>query len=211
YKAIREQQMKKYNANIAKAQVSMRRLHKKNPTRDEIWKGIRHKDLSRETWYFLTMLTHDDSIDKPELWEQARCRRCQTTESSTHILTECQCNRQEVIWNLAKEIWEKKGYQWRKPDLGDILTCALPKFSKNKNGQGDSRLYQILISESARLVWLIRNNRVINKRAQEMSAMEVKNQWIAVMDKQLTLDWDMMHPRFEKKALPKNLGRGPPQ
>ncbi|KAE9396832.1 hypothetical protein BT96DRAFT_824160 [Gymnopus androsaceus JB14] len=117
----------------------------------------------------------------------------------------CGCNRQEIIWNLAKEAWEKKGYTWRKPDLGDILTCALPKFHKNKNGEGDSRFFRILMSESARLVWLIRNNRVINERAQEISAAEIKNKWLAVMNRWLTLDRDMTHPKFERKALKKAL------
>lgn len=155
YKAIREQRMKKYtrrnrtNLNIAKAQAAMRRAHKKNPTREEIWKGIRHKDFTREARYFLTMLTHDgymigtnwERFDKLELRERAKCKRCQTTESAGHILTSCQCNGQETIWKLTKEIWEKKGYKWQKPDLGDILTCALPNFNKNKNGNGDSRFF----------------------------------------------------------------------
>ncbi|KAE9382298.1 hypothetical protein BT96DRAFT_845652, partial [Gymnopus androsaceus JB14] len=167
YKAIREQRMEKYkrrnriNLSIAKAQASMKRAYKRSPTREEIWKGIRHRDLSREARYFMTMLTHDgymigtnwERFDKPELRERAKCRKCQMTEPSEHILTECRCNGQETIWGLAKEIWEKKGYRWRKPDLGDILTCALPKFNKNKNGEGDSRFFRILISESARLIW----------------------------------------------------------
>ncbi|KAE9386640.1 hypothetical protein BT96DRAFT_948981 [Gymnopus androsaceus JB14] len=198
---------------ISKAQTSMRRAHRKNPMRGEIWKGIRHKNLSREARYFLMMLTHNaymigtnwHCFDKHELQERATCKKCRETESLEHILTTCRCNGQEIIWNLANEAWEKKGYNWRKPDLGDILTCALPKFNKNKNEEGDLRFYRMLISESARLIWLIRNNWVINEQAQELSETEIRNKWISVMNKQLTLDQDMTHHRFEKKALSKSL------
>ncbi|KAJ3870681.1 hypothetical protein F5051DRAFT_341738 [Lentinula edodes] len=128
-------------------------------------------------------------------------RRCQTTETMEHILTECQCMGQEVTWNQAKTLWEMKGYQWKKPDLGDILTCALPKFKKNQNIMGDSRFYRILISELARLIWMIRNGRVINKRTNEAMNKEVQNKWVEMMNKWLTLDRDMMHQKFAKKAL----------
>lgn len=111
YKAIREQKMKKYtrrnrtNLNMAKAQASMKRSHKRNPTREEIWKGIRHKDFTREAQYFLMMIAHNgymigtnwERFDKPELREQAKCKQCQTTESAEHILTECQCKGQGII------------------------------------------------------------------------------------------------------------------
>ncbi|KAJ3895381.1 hypothetical protein GG344DRAFT_38924 [Lentinula edodes] len=216
YKMIRTQKMKNYqrrnrtNLNLAKAKVSMTRTHHQNPTDKEIWKGTKSKDFSREVRYFLMMTTHDGYMVgsnwerpgyKPELQARARCRRCQTTETMEHILTECQCMGQEVIWNQAKTLWEMKGYQWKKPDLGDILTCALPKFKKNRNIMGDSRLYRILISESARLIWMIRNDRVINERTNEATNKEVQHKWVEMMNRRLTLDRDMTHQKFAKKAL----------
>lgn len=58
------------------------------------------------------MLTHDgymigtnwERFDTLELRERAKCKTCQTIESSVHILTGCQCNGQQIIWDLAKEI-----------------------------------------------------------------------------------------------------------
>ncbi|KAJ3870378.1 hypothetical protein F5051DRAFT_307108, partial [Lentinula edodes] len=74
---------------------------------------------------------------------------------------------------------------WKKPDLGDILTCVLPRFKKNRNIEGDSRFYRILISESARLIWMIRNDRVINERTDEATAKEVQNKWVELMNRRL--------------------------
>ncbi|KAF9266657.1 hypothetical protein L218DRAFT_1065865 [Marasmius fiardii PR-910] len=63
--------------------------------------------------------------------------------------------------------------RWRLLGLGDILGCGIQGLllkkahwntSENYNKHGCRRLNHILISESARLIWLIRNDCVINKR-----------------------------------------------
>ncbi|KAJ3804682.1 hypothetical protein F5876DRAFT_53074 [Lentinula aff. lateritia] len=220
YKAIREQRMKKYSRrnrtsmNIAKAQASMTNIHKKNPTRKEIWKGLRHGDFTREARHFLMMTAHDaymvgthwDKFNRrPDLQIRATCRKCNVTETMEHILTECNCNGQKTVWRLAEELWEKKGHKWHGIDLGIILTCGLPTLGKNKSTQGDSRLYRIIISDSARLIWLIRNKRVCNDDGQEASEIEIRNKWIAMMNKRLQIDREMTHQKFEKKALSKTL------
>lgn len=124
---------------------------------------------------------------RPELQEWAICKCDHMTESMEHILTTCTHSGQDTIWGLAKTIWEKKGHIWSKPTLGDILTCGMQKTRSNKDqsDQGESRFYRILISESARLIWLLRNERVINKEADAARA-EVNARWLACLN---PCDW----------------------
>ncbi|KAE9393410.1 hypothetical protein BT96DRAFT_1051507 [Gymnopus androsaceus JB14] len=49
-----------------------------------------------------------ECFNKAKFQKQAKCRCCQKTESMDHILMECKCNGQEIIWNLAKESGRKK-------------------------------------------------------------------------------------------------------
>ena len=80
-----------------------------------------------------------------------------------HLLTPCQVPRQAEIWMLAKELWSMKetNVPWIEPTFGNIL--ASPSVVYRAQNHGDSelgksgmRLYQILMTESAHLIWKIR-------------------------------------------------------
>ncbi|KAJ3885656.1 hypothetical protein GG344DRAFT_58859 [Lentinula edodes] len=97
----------------------------------------------------------------------ANCSECRVTDSLEHILTECNCPVQDLIWRLGQELWENKRSAWVKPHFGIILGWGLANFKNddNKPLSGDSRLYTILISESAYLIWKLRCERVIGGKA----------------------------------------------
>jgi len=81
-----------------------------------------------------------------------------------HILTECTIPGQREIWELAKTLWSGKHTEWPQiKNVGLIMGCGLAAF-KDKTGEPDegaNRLYRIIISESAHLVWKLRCARVI--------------------------------------------------
>ena len=67
--------------------------------------------------------------------------------------------------------------------MGAIMACAATK----KRNAGESRLFRILISESAHLIWRLRCERVINEQP-PFSDREVKNRWLKTINMRLRLD-----------------------
>jgi hypothetical protein len=161
------------------------------------WKAIRHKDFTKETHTFLWNVAHDafmvgnkwlrDSFPD-EIQQRANCSTCGAEDSMEHILTQCSAPGQEEIWELARDIWEKRGYEWIKPGLGLIIGCGLVKLPNQTNEKDErqakksprkasERLYRIIISESARAIWAMRCRRVIDPTAQDATEKEAKNRW----------------------------------
>ena len=64
--------------------------------------------------------------------------------------------------------------------------------SKKKKKKKDSRLLTILLTESAYLIWKLRNERRI--RGKEHNASEIMNRWYATIDRRITLDRAMGNP-----------------
>ena len=114
-----------------------------------------------------------------------------------------------TIWNLANNLWKKRNNAQLPSRLGDILGCSLVNFkSREKPDRGKNRLYQILVSESAYLIWKIRNERRIrdNDTTVEPTAEVVKKRWTNAINKRLTIDRFLTDEnRFRKKAIDKNL------
>jgi ribonuclease HI len=68
---------------------------------------------------------------------------------------------------------------------------------------GEARLYSILMTESAHLVWKIRCERLMQRNGTHPTETEVCNKWVLAMNNRLKLDCDMTDDRrFEKKAIP---------
>jgi hypothetical protein len=66
YKGIQQQKLKtgshKHSATtemIDKIQNEVEDATRKIPSEDQIWKAIRHKDFTRNAWYFLWMAAHN--------------------------------------------------------------------------------------------------------------------------------------------------------
>lgn len=117
----------------------------------------------------------------------------------THILTSCQEPARQIIWDLARNFWPHKNEQWPIINLGTILGCGnLNAYQEeiqnqpgriatpHKSAKGKSKLLQILVSESAYLIWTIRCERVIQKK--HLDAREIKARWHRAINKRLTED-----------------------
>ncbi|PPR07433.1 hypothetical protein CVT24_007228 [Panaeolus cyanescens] len=93
--------------------------------------------------------------------------------------------------------------EWNAPSLGDILSCGWA--SKHKNTQeekGKQRLWTIVISESAYLIWKIRCEWRIGKAKDPTKAhtkKEITNRWIATINNRLKRDCLYTNRRRLKK------------
>jgi hypothetical protein len=169
------------------------------PTDATIWLSIRNKDITRTIRVFLWKLLHnahkcgDYWLQILDFEHHSKCHECGVEDSMVHILTECGAPGQREIWNLAKDIWEAKHSFWPTVNnLGTITGCGMVKFM-SKTGQhklGAERFYQILITESAYLIWKIRCEHVLgqNGRGQGHTTQEINNRWLSTMNKRLTLE-----------------------
>ncbi|KAJ7789693.1 hypothetical protein B0H13DRAFT_1454932, partial [Mycena leptocephala] len=74
--------------------------------------------------------------------------------------------------------------------LGSILGCGLAEFKdeKGKLKRGSQRLYRILISKSAYLIWKLRNNRVISRDGEPAAEDEIMNKWKFALNQRLQVD-----------------------
>ena len=123
-----------------------------------------------------------------------------------HILTECSAPGQQDVWELVRFLWERRGSTWTPVTYGTILACGNADFT-TPNQQplpGPSRLFRILISEAAHLIWALRCRRVIEHEddpSKHPTRREITGRWRKVINNRLSIDQARTHPRFLKKAL----------
>lgn len=185
------------------------------PNDERIWKSTTNKDVRRPIRIFLWKTLHraykiGKYWENIPGWEQReKCQVCGEEESMQHILLECEEPCRKMIWNLAEDLWKMKRDQWPElKNIGSILACTMAIFkdAKGKRMAGANRFYRILITESAHLIWRLRNKR-FNEASTETwpEEQETRNQWIAAINQRLDLDKAMTSTRFEKKAIPRKL------
>jgi ribonuclease HI len=218
YKIIRKLKMEKpttqellrrpaTKVNMALAQAAVTVINGGPPPAKKIWRSTFDKDISRSIKYFLWVVLHGayrvgafwDSIPNHQ-WK-GRCRGCDTPETMEHILTECGEPGQKEVWNLATEMWNKKTGQNMKPTFGQILAGGATKFKD----PGEKRLYKILITESAHLIWKLRNERVIGGDGPAPLA-KIVNRWLKTINNRLAIDCAMTNTKkYGRKALKSSL------
>ncbi|KAH9988298.1 hypothetical protein BJV77DRAFT_1022364 [Russula vinacea] len=102
------------------------------------------------------------------------------------ILIACRAGPVRTIWNLAEESWPQKNPRWLEITLGTILGCGSialinpPNLDEEGNQErrsnsGAVRLLQILLTESAHLIWVLRCERVIQQK--NHNANEITTRW----------------------------------
>ncbi|KAJ7219856.1 hypothetical protein C8J57DRAFT_954922, partial [Mycena rebaudengoi] len=76
------------------------------------------------------------------------------------------------------------------PSIGIALGCGLSVFrdESDKPHLGSSRLYKILISESAHLIWKLRCECVIGRDGEPPTVKEVRNRWFKNLGTRLEID-----------------------
>ena len=198
--------------NLDTTRHAVQRITGHLPTDAAIWYSIRSKDITRTIRVFLWKLLHkahrcgDYWLQIPDFEHRSKCHECGVEDSMTHILTECSAPGQREVWSMTKDVWEAKHSIWPAiNNLGTIIGCGLAKFT-SKTGRrkfGAERLYRILMTESAHLIWKIRCERVFGKndRRQGYTTQELKNRWLSVINKRLALDQAMTDRKYATKAI----------
>ncbi|KAJ7657452.1 hypothetical protein DFH06DRAFT_1409785 [Mycena polygramma] len=126
----------------------------------------------------------------PGYEDRATCQSCGELESLQHILFECQCPGQLEIWKLVGELWAMKLGVMPAPTMGGVLGCCLVSFESESKSKpsGVNRLFRILISESAYLIWKLRCERVIARDGEAHSAAEIHNRWVHTLNDRIEVD-----------------------
>ncbi|KAK0442639.1 hypothetical protein EV421DRAFT_1808158 [Armillaria borealis] len=143
----------------------------------------------------------------PSYEHRGRCAVCNAEDSLEHVLLECNIPGQRLIWELAQELWEMKHPTWPRLTYGKILGCSTADLRDEKKNvlHGLTRLYRILITESAYLIWCLRCERKISRNDEPErwhTQQEIRNRWIKQINTRLILDCAMANAkRYGKKAL----------
>ena len=218
YKIIRDKrkipQRNRTERNINTIQTHAQDTFRTSPTVDKIWATTKHKDFTRKTRDFIWKATqHAYKIG--EYWahiegyeNRGTCPICNELEDMEHILTKCKAGTRSTAWRLANKIWAKRHTSPLPSHVGDILGCGLANFKSNdKPDKGLNRLYRILVSETAYLIWKLRNERRIrDDKGAVQSVDETFNRWTHALNKRLTTDRILTNSeRFKKKAIDRKL------
>ena len=190
--------------NIQKARDAINDYCGNMETDESLWTGIYNPSINTRIRQFIYKSMHGTQkiggfwrhIQGYE--EREMCQTCQVTETMEHILIDCQEPTARIIWNLAKEFWPHTTIPWPNINFGLILGCGSvsthqendqaqpPQNNETHQTSIGKRLLQILISESAHLIWVLRCERVI--QGKNLTANEITARWQRVMNKRLTED-----------------------
>ena len=190
--------------NIRSAREAIKRVTGNNETDASIWRNLRNAAVRPLVQQFLFKTTHNAYM-VGKYWENIRgfedrgtCATCNTQESMSHILTECNAPPTHLIWNHAKNVWPYDNIRWPEIDLGIIIGCGslhlltnnAPRENDQQNAekirQGPTCLLQILISEAAYLIWAMRCERTMQGKTH--NANEIKGRWLRSINERLTTD-----------------------
>ncbi|KAJ7055967.1 hypothetical protein C8F01DRAFT_1257787 [Mycena amicta] len=204
-------------ANIALARQAATDAKGNIPTARLIWKGSRNRVFNRNIRYFMWMIMHNGyKLGKywrniPNCSEREKCPTCgvNVEETMEHILTECPTTGQHEVWKLVSDIWRKRTGHALNITFGDILACgAIKKLRANgKTDAATTRLFRILISESAHLIWRLRLEHRIQRDGKDPATeAEVHNRWRRQISLRIELDRQLTNTtKWRKKAISKKL------
>ena len=130
------------------------------PTDEAIWKGTRHKDITRKIRDFLWKHTHG-IYRIGALWThipghniRPECPIRGKYDTFEHIASECDSTERMTVGDQAHRLWKQR-YDEDRISEGAVLSGGLanPRKDEGKPDAAKGRLYGILIAESAHLIW----------------------------------------------------------
>lgn len=181
-----------------------------------IWASIRHTDVTRKISDFLWNGIHGTQklgsfwTEIPGYEDRAKCPRCEVPETLEHILMDCERRPRKTIWMLTEKLWCQKYPRWPEMKYGTIL--GIGSISLNHvhgcSTKAVSRLYRILVSEGAHLIWRMRCEHRISRGddpAKEHMGKEIFNRWKAIVNQRLHLDRTMTDETLSTRAIDKDM------
>ncbi|KAH9856289.1 hypothetical protein C2E23DRAFT_866303 [Lenzites betulinus] len=134
----------------------------------------------------------------PQYEHRAQCPHCSQPDTIEHILLECEEPGQRFVWEEARALPRLSvGLVLGAPALR--LTSTPPALSA-----AQQRLTRLLLTESAFVVWRLRNCRVIGGPLGEIfpcTKTAIVNAWYAAVNKRLLMDCLLTSPRFGRAAV----------
>ncbi|KAF6753392.1 ribonuclease H-like protein [Ephemerocybe angulata] len=202
-------------AQIEKTKAAVLGATGVEPKKEAIWKSLRKRKKGTLTQKFSAFAWKSlhEGYKVGKYWrhiteDRLRCQPCNAdVESMNHIMHECRVSGQETVWRLAQEAWAHTGIQWPEVTFDLILGIGTVevKGSDGKIKDGRTRLFQILITESAYLIWILRCEwRIAREQntAQIHTAQEIEARWRKAITRRLRLDWALTSKlSFGKRAL----------
>ncbi|EPT03194.1 hypothetical protein FOMPIDRAFT_1116792, partial [Fomitopsis schrenkii] len=184
-------------------------------TRGMVWRSLRHNDLCRPVASFLWKVMHRAVrcggfwLNIPGLEGRATCSICGQLDTVDHILTSCPAAECRVVWYCVAYLWQRKGLPWSSPTVEDILGAGCRRWPPPQGTavarRGAPRLWRILISESAFLIWKLRCERVV-AHADETGWVHhprsVAARWAAAIVRRLQADRTLTLRRFGRMSMP---------
>jgi hypothetical protein len=194
--------------NLQLARTALETYNGNLETDETLWLGTRNRNLRPRIQQFLYKSLHGTQ-KIGDFWKHVQnfetrqlCTTCTTSptiETMEHILTSCAATPTEEIWKLAENTWPHARHLWPEISIGLILGCgsiAPPKPEPRPDDganqdrghipKGATRLLQILLSEAAYLIWVLRCERVIQVRTHSTS--EIRTRWLNAINTRLTDD-----------------------
>jgi ribonuclease HI/exonuclease III len=202
YRGIQEskgsQERQTTENNLDNIREAIERYNGAAETNESLWRNTRNPAIRIKIQQFLFKSIHSTQKIGP-FWSKTRryqhrqlCRTCNTIETMEHILLNCNEIAVRTIWELAKNHWPHEDIPPPELSIGIILGCGsvkAPRAAQNQGpnrSKGPTRLLQILVSESAHLIWVLRCERVIQKR--RANEAEIKARWTNAINRRLTDD-----------------------
>lgn len=216
YRGIMERQPPQHRVttshNIQLTQEAIQNYNNILETDETIWTNMRRNTLRTRVKQFLFKAMHGtQKIGQywshiPNNEQREFCTTCNTTETMEHILTQCRATPRRLTWQLATDLWPHTQIPWPEISLGIILgtgSLSPPNIDNQHNQQnperrdirtpnprhgGACRLLQILISEAAHLIWVLRCERVIQNTEHRHTEREIEARWLRAINIRLTED-----------------------
>ncbi|KAF8281045.1 ribonuclease H-like protein [Clavulina sp. PMI_390] len=204
--------------NLEGARIAALEISGTNPTNERIWTSIlNNKDHPNNIRVFLWKLMHNaykigpywKPIAKYEDRAQCSGRLCEgKDETMHHILFECPHNQSDTVWKTAQRILSNKDVEWPENfSLDYIRACGVLEIhneddESNTRRAGATRLFSIVVSECAYLIWKLRNERIFGRNGNEdnsdsedenapqrdISKTEARNRTLSTLDTRLAVD-----------------------
>ena len=198
---------------VEKIKTANKEIFGEAPTTEAVWRSMRHRDVTRKVRDFLWKHVH--GIYKlgsfwnhvPGYEDRAECPLCNKPDTFDHIVTECGSTEKETVREQANGLWRRKYDEDLPLSVGAVLGGGIANF-RGRSGKPDTarnRLYRILITESAHLIWVLRCERKItngDNPGNYHSAEAVINRWYTEINERMQIDCLMTSIHlYERKAL----------
>ncbi|EPS97574.1 hypothetical protein FOMPIDRAFT_1128232 [Fomitopsis schrenkii] len=214
-RALKEGSRRRTELRMDRTLVHIERTTERKPPAKEIWRGIKHKDISPSIADFLWKTMHDAHrcgsfwTKIPRYEDRGQCHHCGVEESMEHILTGCRANGQSEVWTLTEKLWVKTNLPWPGITMADTLSTPLRRWRRDgeKRPQcGAERLWRIIVTEATFLIWKLRCERVISHSEEnewQHTRTEIQNRWMAALTKRMRNDVASTHWRNGSLAIKK--------